>query len=135
MPGFRSNDKDSPDFRLYCGIFLVVCFFVGMFNWLTAPRNQVRLEKAEAATAAPWVSTESATAIPTETPSPAADDAAAPTEGAVTGTWVLNTSSKRFHLPDCSSVPTIKESHRSEFTGPRDTLIEQGYKPCGACKP
>lgn len=130
MPGSRSNDKDSPGLRLYCAIFLVVCFGVGMFNWLTAPRDPVTLEKAEAATAAPWVAEAAATAIPTETPSPAA----APDRD-VTGTWVLNTSSMRFHLPGCSSIPTIKEKNRSDFTGPREVLIEQGYKPCGVCKP
>lgn len=47
--------------------------------------------------------------------------------------YVLNTSSKRFHLPDCSSVEQISPNNREDFTGSRDELIEQGYKPCGQC--
>ena len=47
--------------------------------------------------------------------------------------YVLNTSSKRFHLPDCSSVAQISDNNRKDFTGSRDELIAQGYKPCGQC--
>ena len=129
----RTKGKASSGLQLYCIIFLAVSFAVGMFNWLTAIRDPVTLDKAEAATAAPWVSTESATAIPTETPTPA-EEAALPGES-ITGTWVLNTSSMRFHRLDCSSVSTIREKNRGSFTGSREELIEQGYKPCGACKP
>ena len=49
--------------------------------------------------------------------------------------YVLNTSSKRFHLPDCSSVADIKESNRQDYEGTRELLIAQGYQPCGNCKP
>ena len=37
--------------------------------------------------------------------------------------YVLNINSKKFHLPDCSGVTT------------RQSLIDQGYSPCGTCKP
>ena len=49
--------------------------------------------------------------------------------------YVLNTSRKRFHKPDCKSVPTIKPENRQDVTDTRDHLIEMGYKPCGDCKP
>ena len=49
--------------------------------------------------------------------------------------YVLNTSSKRFHLSDCSSVADIKESNRQDYEGTRELLIAQGYQPCGNCKP
>ena len=49
--------------------------------------------------------------------------------------YVLNTNTKRFHLPDCPSVADIKEKNRQDFEGTRDAAIEMGYKPCGACKP
>ena len=49
--------------------------------------------------------------------------------------YVLNTNTKRFHLPDCPSVADIKEKNRQDFEGTRDATIEMGYKPCGACKP
>ena len=49
--------------------------------------------------------------------------------------YVLNKNSKKFHLPDCSSVGSIKEQNRSDYKGSRDDLIKQGYAPCGSCKP
>ena len=49
--------------------------------------------------------------------------------------YVLNTSSKKFHLPDCSGASGMKEENRQEYTGTRQSLIDQGYTPCGNCKP
>ena len=49
--------------------------------------------------------------------------------------YVLNTSSKKFHLPDCSGVSSMSESNRQDYTGTREDLIAQGYSPCGICKP
>ena len=51
------------------------------------------------------------------------------------GTYVLNISSKKFHLPSCGGISDIKSSNRQDYTGPRQTLIDQGYQPCGRCKP
>ncbi len=50
-------------------------------------------------------------------------------------TYILNTNTKKFHRPDCSSVSTIKEKNKQEYTGPRDDLIAQGYAPCKRCNP
>ena len=52
-----------------------------------------------------------------------------------TGEYVLNTSSKKFHLPDCSGVEKMNPDNRQNFTGSRENLIAQGYEPCGSCKP
>lgn len=49
--------------------------------------------------------------------------------------YILNTSSKKFHLPSCSGAKDIKPENRREYTGPRPVLIEEGYTPCGTCKP
>ena len=49
--------------------------------------------------------------------------------------YVLNTSSKKFHLPDCSGVESMSPSNRQDYTGSRQELIDQGYSPCGICKP
>lgn len=49
--------------------------------------------------------------------------------------YVLNTNNKRFHLPECSSVESIKASNRRDYTGTRDELIAKGYSPCGRCNP
>ncbi len=49
--------------------------------------------------------------------------------------YVLNTSSKKFHLPACSGASSMKKENREEYSGSRESLIEQGYKPCGTCNP
>lgn len=60
-----------------------------------------------------------------------------PTENTASGEerYVLNTSSKKFHKPDCSGVQSMSEANRQDYTGERDALLEQGYQPCGICKP
>lgn len=49
--------------------------------------------------------------------------------------YVLNTSSKKFHRPDCSGVDSMSPENRQDYTGTRQSLIDQGYSPCGTCKP
>lgn len=50
-------------------------------------------------------------------------------------TYVLNTSTHRFHNPDCSSVTDMKPENRQDYTGSREDLLAAGYTPCGSCKP
>ncbi|MBP9988019.1 MAG: DNA/RNA non-specific endonuclease [Ruminococcus sp.] len=50
-------------------------------------------------------------------------------------TYILNENSKKFHLPDCDSVKKMKAENRKEYHGNRKNLINEGYKPCGSCKP
>jgi len=50
-------------------------------------------------------------------------------------TYILNTNSKRFHHPSCSSVESMSSHNRKDFKGSRETLISQGYQPCGQCNP
>lgn len=50
-------------------------------------------------------------------------------------TYILNTSSKRFHLPDCPSVEAMKPQNREETDESREELLQRGYQPCGQCKP
>ncbi len=45
-----------------------------------------------------------------------------------------NTNSKKFHLPDCGSVETIKEENRLYLSN-RAELISLGYEPCKRCNP
>ena len=50
-------------------------------------------------------------------------------------TYILNTSSKKFHKPSCSSVGDMKEKNKREVTSSRDNLISDGYSPCKRCNP
>ena len=49
--------------------------------------------------------------------------------------YILNTNSKKFHLPSCSSVQSIKEENKKSFYGSLDELLEMDYTPCGNCNP
>ncbi len=49
--------------------------------------------------------------------------------------YVLNTNTKKFHYPSCSSVKQMKAKNRKDYTGTRDELIDMGYSPCGKCHP
>lgn len=50
-------------------------------------------------------------------------------------TYILNTSSKKFHRESCSGAANISKKNREVYTGGRDELIENGYAPCGSCNP
>lgn len=49
--------------------------------------------------------------------------------------YFLNTNTKKFHYPTCSSVKDMKDKNKQEFHGTRDEVITNGYSPCGRCKP
>lgn len=49
--------------------------------------------------------------------------------------YVLNTTSMKFHDPDCSSAKRISDKNRKDYQGTRDELLDQGYDPCGNCDP
>lgn len=49
--------------------------------------------------------------------------------------YVVNTNTKRFHLPACASVDDIKEKNKKQVTCSREELIDDGYVPCKRCMP
>ncbi|MBR5489968.1 MAG: DNA/RNA non-specific endonuclease [Oscillospiraceae bacterium] len=51
------------------------------------------------------------------------------------GEFVLNTNSKKFHLPSCSGATDMSEKNRQDFEGSRELLIAQGFEPCSQCNP
>lgn len=104
-------------------------------------------EPAEVRTVVMESSAATATPKPTVTPAPTPTPElvalapasevpdAAPVSRAVERTYIINTSSGKFHVPSCSSVSEMKDSNKQEFTGSRDDLIASGYQPCGRCHP
>lgn len=50
-------------------------------------------------------------------------------------TYVVNTNTKKFHKPDCSSIRDTKQQNRKETSETREKLIDQGYSPCNRCNP
>lgn len=49
--------------------------------------------------------------------------------------YILNTNSGRFHLPDCSGAANMSEKNKQVVTASRADMIAQGYTPCSQCKP
>ena len=75
-----------------------------------------------------------ATVTPAPSPEPEKQEPATGSE-ASQADYILNTNTKKFHYPTCSSVNDMKEKNKKEFFGTRDEAIAQGYSPCGRCKP
>jgi DNA-entry nuclease len=51
------------------------------------------------------------------------------------GSYVLNTTSMKFHVDTCTQADGISEKNRDTFTGARQELLDQGYVPAGCCDP
>jgi DNA-entry nuclease len=53
-----------------------------------------------------------------------------------TGTkYILNTNTKKFHRPTCSSAGTISLSNKEVSKQTRAKIISRGYDPCKRCNP
>ena len=56
-------------------------------------------------------------------------------EGKGVAEYVLNTNSRKFHLPSCSSVGQMSPKNREDVEDTRENLIANGYDPCKRCNP
>lgn len=50
-------------------------------------------------------------------------------------TYIVNTNTRKFHLPDCSGVSSMKEENKAEMHVSAEELLEQGYEACKNCNP
>lgn len=66
-----------------------------------------------------------------------AKSGSAVTNGTLSGktTYILNTNTKKFHYPSCSSVKQMKDRNKKKVTCTRDEVIDMGYDPCKRCDP
>ena len=48
--------------------------------------------------------------------------------------YILNTSSKKVHIPTCGSVSTMSDKNKQVYNGSLEDILAQGYEKCGACK-
>ncbi len=49
--------------------------------------------------------------------------------------YVLNTNSKKFHLPNTSCVGKISDKNKEYYTGTKEDLLKDGYVACKICNP
>ena len=47
--------------------------------------------------------------------------------------FILNTHTKKFHLPDCPSAAQIEEQNKAYTDVSRDELMSRGYTACKRC--
>ena len=50
-------------------------------------------------------------------------------------TYLLNTSSKKFHMESCAQGQNTKKENAETFRGDRAELLNKGYTPAGCCNP
>ena len=50
-------------------------------------------------------------------------------------TYILNTRTHKFHLTDCNSAAQISVRNRRGSNKTREELLQDGYDPCGSCRP
>ena len=51
------------------------------------------------------------------------------------GQYVLNTSTRKFHRPDCSSIKKMADRNKRISDKTREELMKEGYEPCKNCNP
>ena len=49
--------------------------------------------------------------------------------------YILNIESKKYHLDTCRYAISMSEKNKETFNGTKDWLKDNGYEPCGVCKP
>ena len=86
-------------------------------------------------TSTPATSTPTTSTSRTSTPATSAPTTSTPSTNPTSATYILNTNSKKFHRPTCTSVKKMKESNKRTYTGSRASIISQGYQPCKNCNP
>ena len=107
-----------------------ICFNVFIFN--VQPGVKIDYLTGES-------SLEDESTAPTPTPKPSVTPKPtpkpSPSSTAQAQSYVLNTKTHVFHYASCRHVSSIKDANRKNFTGSRDALISDGFKPCGSCHP
>lgn len=68
------------------------------------------------------------------TASPGYDEGSVSEDLDISDGYVLNTNSKKIHLPDCSAVDNMSDSNKA-YTDDYDQAISEGYTPCKICNP
>ena len=110
-----------------------ICFNIYAYN--AQPGIEIDYATGESRLAGAGTPVKTPTPAPTHTPAPTDTPAPETKEPDSGTTYILNTGTKKFHYPHCSSVDQMNEENKAEYTGNREDIIAQGYSPCGRCNP
>lgn len=50
-------------------------------------------------------------------------------------TFIININTKKFHTQKCPHAEDISDDNKRAYIGYRESLINNGFTPCGSCKP
>lgn len=53
----------------------------------------------------------------------------------VTGQYIINKNSDKFHLASCSTLKTMSAENKEIINGSREEIIARGFVPCKKCNP
>ena len=111
-----------------------ICFYVYCYN----VQPGVNINYADGSNSASGQTTSSKAAVSSKTAAQSVSStktATAVQPSSTSKTYVLNTNTKKFHYPTCSSAKQIADKNKQTFSGDRQTLINQGYSACKICNP
>lgn len=57
------------------------------------------------------------------------------TQPTIQAIYIINISTKKFHLATCGQGKATKEENKEYYDGNRENLINEGYAPAGCCDP
>ena len=113
-----------------------ICFYVYCYN----VQPGVNINYADGSNAASGqTATSSKTAVSSKTAAQSISSTktatAAQSNNGTSKTYILNTNTKKFHYPACSSAKQIADKNKQTYSGDRQALINQGYAACKKCNP
>lgn len=56
-------------------------------------------------------------------------------EAAATEKYILNTETKKAHLPSCKAAETISNNNKKYVIATKEYLAESGFEKCFSCNP
>ena len=130
--------KPQAGMLAYRFVLLILVVVFGIYALPDSSGDATTLTRGP--TAAPALLPETPAPLPAASPAgdPDPSSAAIPRTAATgqpAAAYVINTNTRRFHLPDCASVSEMKAENRQNTVCTREELIEQGCLPCGRCHP
>lgn len=90
---------------------------------------------ADDATPLPQVSGAASEQSPTAESGKASEKGTGASDSKNVAEYVLNTNSKKFHVPTCSSVDQMSAKNRQDVEDTRENIVANGYDPCKRCNP
>lgn len=121
-------------------LFNVYCYNVQPGVTIDYATGESKLDETAAnTTAKPQTSAAPKSGAQNNASAAKAESAVQPQNTAASGgtgvNYILNTNTKKFHYPSCSSVSQMSAKNKKEYTGSRDEVIAMGYDPCKRCNP